>query len=584
MAYLAFYRMFRPDGFDGVIRQEHIIKILKNQIKGERIGHAYLFCGPRGTGKTSVARIFARAINCQDPVNGSPCGKCAACKALIQPGNLDITEIDAASNNGVDEMRDLREKVQYPPVSCRYKVYIVDEVHMLTDSAFNALLKTLEEPPSHAVFIMATTEPHKIPATILSRCMRFDFKLIPQEDLERHLKSILKKIGKDYDDEAISAIARAAAGSDRDMLSIADMCVSYAEGKLTYADVTKVLGNADFYDTGKLCADILGGEYSSAISALEQILSEGKGVGVLVKDVMSFLNSCTIAKMCKGAERILSIPDEMYKFVSDIAASADGHRILRASEIMAKAETDLKYSASPRIVLETAVLKASMPQTDYNIDNLIARINELEKKIEDGAYKISTPPALKDSEENKAQKTPEPNKEVVESNYDYDDELPPPPEEPIPVFDEAPPSPKSDPPAPSDFIAPASVVEKKEESATVVSPTSTASGAVSSEIKTNAFGKFLRSVRKTGNNGVLFVMCQELTSRFDGDKFILSTENEHIYTSLNRPTHMSIITAALKNIGITDFSIEYAKKSECDAPSLTEQIKNDFGDIKITEI
>ena len=241
MAYLAFYRMFRPDTLDKVVRQEHIVKILKNQIESGKIGHAYLFCGPRGTGKTSVAKIFARAINCESPVNGSPCGKCATCRALAEGSNLDISEIDAASNNGVDEMRDLREKVQYPPVAGKYKVYIIDEVHMLTASAFNAVLKTLEEPPAHAVFILATTEPQKIPATILSRCMRFDFKLIPQHDLEGLLKGILQKIDKEYEDEAVSAIARAGAGSARDTLSIADMCVSYSAGKLTYDDVNAVL-------------------------------------------------------------------------------------------------------------------------------------------------------------------------------------------------------------------------------------------------------------------------------------------------------------------------------------------------------
>lgn len=209
MSYQALYRAFRPTTLDGLVRQEHIVRILKNQIATGRVGHAYLFCGPRGTGKTSTAKIFARAINCESPKGGSPCGKCAACRALADPANLDVTEIDAASNNGVNEMRDLREKVQYPPVACRYKVYIVDEVHMLSDSAFNALLKTLEEPPKHAVFILATTEPHKLPATILSRCMRFDFKLIPQEDIEAHLKTVLKAVGKDYEDEAVAAIARA---------------------------------------------------------------------------------------------------------------------------------------------------------------------------------------------------------------------------------------------------------------------------------------------------------------------------------------------------------------------------------------
>ena len=195
MAHISLYRRFRPSTFDEMVRQEHVVRVLKNQIERNTVGHAYLFCGPRGTGKTSVARIFARAVNCENPRNGSPCGVCPTCRALSE-GSLDVTEIDAASNNGVNEMRDLREKVQYPPVSGKYKVYVIDEVHMLTDSAFNALLKTLEEPPAHAVFILATTEPHKIPATILSRCMRLDFKLIPAEDLERHLIGILNEIGR----------------------------------------------------------------------------------------------------------------------------------------------------------------------------------------------------------------------------------------------------------------------------------------------------------------------------------------------------------------------------------------------------
>ena len=253
--HLSLYRKYRPQTFEDMVRQEHVVTVLRNQIVGDAIGHAYLFCGPRGTGKTSIARIFARAVNCEQPKNGSPCGVCPTCRAL-EEGSLDVSEIDAASNNGVNEMRDLREKVQYPPVSGKYKVYIVDEVHMLTDSAFNALLKTLEEPPAHAIFILATTEPHKIPATILSRCMRLDFKLIPEADLEAHLMKILDGMGKEYEREAVSAIARAGAGSDRDMLSIAEMCISYSD-KLTYEGVAAVLGSADFTRTGELCDAVL---------------------------------------------------------------------------------------------------------------------------------------------------------------------------------------------------------------------------------------------------------------------------------------------------------------------------------------
>ena len=383
MAYLAFYRMFRSDTRVKVVRQEHIVKILKNQIESGKIGHAYLFCGPRGTGKTSVAKIFARAINCESPVNGSPCGKCATCRALAEGSNLDISEIDAASNNGVDEMRDLREKVQYPPVAGKYKVYIIDEVHMLTASAFNAVLKTLEEPPAHAVFILATTEPQKIPATILSRCMRFDFKLIPQHDLEGLLKGILQKIGKEYEDEAVSAIARAGAGSARDTLSIADMCVSYSAGKLTYDDVNAVLGSADFYKIAQTVNMLLTDNSGGALSCAEEIFAGGKSAGVFVKDVLSFLNSVSVAKMCRNAKEILNLPEEMFAEVCKIA-QADGHKILRATEIFVKAEGDMRYASDARVVLETAILRCTLPEADYNIDSLIARVAALEKKIAEG--------------------------------------------------------------------------------------------------------------------------------------------------------------------------------------------------------
>ncbi len=554
MAYLAFYRMFRPDTFERVVRQEHIIQILKNQIATDRIGHAYLFCGPRGTGKTTVARIFAKAINCKTPNGGSPCGRCETCRALAEASNLDVVEIDAASNNGVNEMRDLREKVQYPPVSAKYKVYIIDEVHMLTDSAFNALLKTLEEPPKHAVFIMATTEPHKIPATILSRCMRFDFKLLPQEDLEEHLKGILQKIGKEYEEEAVSAIARAGAGSDRDMLSLADMCVSFSSGKLTYDDVTKVLGSADFYETGELCEAVLGGDNGASLSKLEKILSEGKSIGVLIKDCLSFLNRCTIAKMCRDAEKILSLPQKMFEYVKGVGERADGHRLLRVTEIFAKAENDMKYSTSPRILLETAVVKASMPQTDYNIDNLIARINELEEKLNRG---VPAAPVAQQAEV-RVPETPTIEEPPIEEPVFFDE----------PIF-EAPAPPKRE--------------EKKEARREPSLSEPSAPVAAREDFKVNTFGKFLRALRKANKNPVLFVMCQDLHSSFEGDTFLLSTDSEVVYKSLTREEHTAALTAALASIGVSDFKVTLAGSRDEKKVSLTESVKRDFPDIKIEE-
>lgn len=245
MAYVSIYRKYRPYDFDGVVGQEHIVRILRNQIKTQTIGHAYLFTGTRGTGKTSVAKIFARAVNCANAINGGACGECEICKELAKPNNLDIIEIDAASNNGVDEIRELRESVKYPPSVGQFKVYIIDEVHMLSIGAFNALLKTLEEPPSHVIFILATTEVHKLPQTILSRCLRFDFRLVPTQSIAARVKYIFGDMGIKCTEDACLAIAEAGDGSVRDALSIADMCVSYGEGNVDYNVVLDVLGQSN---------------------------------------------------------------------------------------------------------------------------------------------------------------------------------------------------------------------------------------------------------------------------------------------------------------------------------------------------
>ena len=353
---LALYREFRPKVFDDVIGQDFTIKTLKNQIKFNRLTHAYLFCGPRGTGKTSTAKIFARAINCTHSQDGNPCGMCAECVALSQP-NTDIVEIDAASNNRVEEIRDLREKVSFPPMIGKYKVYIIDEVHMLTDSAFNALLKTLEEPPKHVVFILATTELHKLPATILSRCSRFDFKLIPTNVLVDQLKQVFAKKGIQCDEKSLHLIAKAGEGSDRDMLSIADSVASFCDYNITIDATEKVLGLSDKDNIKNMLIAMAKTNIQELFVAVKTALNKGKNTQVLCKELADFIKCLIMIKVGVGDYSILDILPGEYAGMADIASMFDLEFLKRAFSRFAEIELELKYSFNPENLFESTCLE-----------------------------------------------------------------------------------------------------------------------------------------------------------------------------------------------------------------------------------
>ena len=356
MEHLALYRKYRPKTFEEVIGQEHITKALQNQVMLDKISHAYLFTGSRGIGKTSIARIFARAVNCQNSQNGSPCGKCEVCQKLQNENDINIIEIDAASNNKVDDVREIREKVKFMPVGAKYKVYIIDEVHMLTDSAFNALLKTLEEPPSHVIFILATTEAHKLPATILSRCVRFDFRLVGIEQLSKLLENILDNEKISYDSEALRLIAIAGEGSVRDTLSIADCVVAYSNGKITKENVLKVLGNTDQELLIEFFERLQNKDVGGILEQINQLDRNGKNLSVFVKDISKQARNLLICKSCKNPNEILNLPDEVFEKLSKQAEGFDDKKLIYFMQTFASAENELRYSLSPRLLLETLAL------------------------------------------------------------------------------------------------------------------------------------------------------------------------------------------------------------------------------------
>lgn len=385
MSYTALYRKFRPDSFAEVKGQDAIVRTLKNQIRAQRIGHAYLFCGTRGTGKTTVAKILAKAVNCEHPIDGNPCNECETCRAIAAGTSMNVIEIDAASNNGVDNIREIREEVAYSPTSGRYKVYIIDEVHMLSIGAFNALLKTLEEPPSYVIFILATTEAHKIPITILSRCQRYDFRRIARTTIVDRLQELMDEEQVEVEEKALRYIAKKGDGSMRDALSLLDQCIAFYLGeKLTYEHVLDVLGAVDTDEFSKLLREILDGDVTQVILHLENMIMQGRDLSQLVTDFTWYLRNLLLLKSSDNMEDVLDVSAENLEQLKEEAAMVRDDTLMRYIRIFSELQNQIKYAGSKRVMLEVALIKICRPQMEQDQLSVLERVRRLEKQLSSG--------------------------------------------------------------------------------------------------------------------------------------------------------------------------------------------------------
>ena len=384
MSYQALYRKWRPQVFADVKGQDHIVKTLQNQIGSGRIGHAYLFCGTRGTGKTTVAKILARAVNCEHPVDGSPCGECPSCKQILAGTSLNVVEIDAASNNGVENIREIREQVQYPPTEGKYRVYIIDEVHMLSTGAFNALLKTLEEPPSYVIFILATTEVHKIPITVLSRCQRYDFRRITLDTITARLKELTEAENMPVEDKALRYVAKAGDGSMRDALSLLDQCAAFHFGEtLTYEHVLDVLGAVDNSVFRDLFHAIRENRTKDCILKLEEMVVQGRELSQFVVDFIWFLRNLLLLRTADDAEDLLDMSEDNLTQLREDAALVDENTLMRYIRVFSELSNQIRFANQKRVLIELAFIKLTKPEMEQSMDSVLERLEKLERMVEE---------------------------------------------------------------------------------------------------------------------------------------------------------------------------------------------------------
>ena len=389
MAYTALYREWRPSTFYDVVGQEHITTTLKNQILNNRIAHAYLFCGTRGTGKTSTAKVFAKALNCLNLQDGEPCNECEMCKKINNGLAIDVTELDAASNNGVDKIRDIIDDVKYPPQEARFKVYIMDEVHMLSVGAVNAFLKTLEEPPANVIFILATTDPQKLPITILSRCQRFDFKRINKNDITARLRKIVTEKGVMADDKSLNLIARVSDGAMRDSLSILDQAISMGNGAVEYSSIVSMLGLVTNEYLFTLTNNVIERNIEKCISTIEEIITSGKDAYLFIKDLIEHYRNLLMAKVTNNAEEVLDMSEENIALIKEQSARLRAEEIMRCIRILQEAEGNAKVSKQARLYLELSIIKMCKIEYDTSSEVILTRLNRLEENLKNGNIAVA---------------------------------------------------------------------------------------------------------------------------------------------------------------------------------------------------
>ncbi len=415
MSYTALYRKFRPTEFEDVKGQEHIVRTLRNQIKAGRVGHAFLFCGTRGTGKTTIAKILAKAVNCENPVDGSPCNECAVCQSINNQTSMNVIEMDAASNNGVDNIREIVEDVQYSPTQGKYKVYIIDEVHMLSTGAFNALLKTLEEPPSYVIFILATTEAHKIPITILSRCQRYDFRRITIDVIAARLQELLEKEQVVAEERAVRYIAKAGDGSMRDALSLLDRCIAFYLGEeLTYDKVLEVLGAVDVETFSQLFRYVAEGNVTGCMEIVEELIVRGRELGQVVIDFTWYLRNLLLIKTSAQAEEIVDVSSEHFSVMQEESGLVEAETLMRYIRVLSELSNQVRYATQKRVLIEIALIKLCKPAMETNYDSILDRIRVIERQLEQGVV-VNTSSQIAQSDSVPQQKVEPAKEETLEA-------------------------------------------------------------------------------------------------------------------------------------------------------------------------